>query len=551
MPIQTCVDCGNSPAADILPRISLSSERIQTLLSNNDGFADNEKRVLRDFVVDGELNLSVLDGRIALVESLLQDLKKAREELDIAVTERRKILHPVRSLPGDLLLEIFKHGSGIYDNPDDLFRSQWHSLDLSSAPWVYGHVSRRWRQTSINTPVLWTRFKITDWPMRSGHRSSQLQNLAFPALIAYLRRSNASPLVVYLDPTPSVMNVGNHQQLSQDNYSAISAILLPHSARWESLHLGPANCLDPRFLSGDTFPLLKSLTLKTRLSGFFIQSLIAPQLRSWRTTGNISVDTITTLSTIQSYSSSGARCSEILRTITLLPNLQRLSVCSIQDSHSTIMRGRSISLPIVRLDGLKELEIEPSANVEALSFFLDLISCRSLQSLSVQASGVSASTFRSFEERSNFRLKRWDFTSPAYSATSTIRHTESIETIVANVMSTEVPNPVISQLSVPNHSLNQVSNLYNSAIPCPRLRRLELHLKPAHDWVTLWNWDIVDQLYECIRSRIAAAASIGKANVTPLEIVIMAPDDLMEGLRRHRRLAELRLLGIRVETIGC
>ncbi|KAF5352237.1 hypothetical protein D9757_013792 [Collybiopsis confluens] len=481
----------------------------------------------------------------------------------------------MRSLPDDVLVEIFKHGSGIYDDPESLFRSRWHSLDVSSAPWVYGHVCQRWRETSNNTPVLWTRVKITDWPMKRTTRKSALktkkyqttqtlQNLGFPPLIAYLRRSKASPLLVYLDPTPSPSRRPVLQALSSDDVIAISAILLSHTGRLQSLYMGKIDMLDPELFTIDTFPSLQHLCTvggyQSEWTTDNIGSLMqkAPRLRSWRTIGYPIVNTTTALSSIQSYSCSEASWEELLKILQLIPNLRRLRIQLIGSEPAF---PPTIWTFATRLSHLKALEIE-RCSMESLSLFLNHIRCVSLESLHMGADEIDVSTIQSFEERSDFHLKHWEFITPPLSV-STLKNTALIETIVANDISTDIQNPILSELTVSNGSPPPTSSsddpTTSSSTPsilCPKLRRLELHLTPPQDLGTdLTNWDIVEQIYECVSSRVVAAAhatgsSNEDVNISPLEVLLMAPDALTQGIRCHQSLEKLRLLGLRVEIQG-
>ncbi|KIK54874.1 hypothetical protein GYMLUDRAFT_176624, partial [Collybiopsis luxurians FD-317 M1] len=149
-----CPKCGYSLTTEV-PRIPFRSSHFQTLLKTNQSLTEGEERNFKTFVRDGNSKLSALDARIALVKNLLEDLERVRGELDLALNEQKKLLHPMRSMPTDLLVEIFKHGSGLYDDPKELFRSDWHSLKLTLPPWVYGRVCRRWRDISVRTPILW------------------------------------------------------------------------------------------------------------------------------------------------------------------------------------------------------------------------------------------------------------------------------------------------------------------------------------------------------------------------------------------------------------
>ncbi|KAF5378636.1 hypothetical protein D9757_009520 [Collybiopsis confluens] len=565
-----CVQCGYRSAEEI-PRIPIGSERFQALRTSNDGLSVDEKRIFNEFVGDGRSKLPALDARIALVEKLLGDLKKAKNELETALTEQKELLHPMRSLPDDVLVEIFKHGSGIYNNPESLFRSRWHSLDVSSAPWMYGHVSRRWRETSINTPVLWTRVKITDWPMkldptlrlnrvtRRYETVQTSQNLGFPPLIAYLGRSKASPLLVYFNPAPS----SSIHYLSHDDFIGISAILLSHARRFQSLYMGQVNRLDPDLFTIDTFPSLQHLYTFDWTTEI-IDSLVkkVPSLRSWRTIGCPKVNTTTALSSIQSYSCSKASWEELLEILQLFPNLRRLRIQSIEPEPAF---PPTIWTFATRLSHLKELEIE-RCSMESLSLFLDNIRCVSLESLhvprAVGADEIDVSTIQSFEERSDFHLKHWEFITPPLSV-STLKNTALIETIVAKDISTDIQNPILSELTVSNGSPPPTSSSDDPttssstlSILCPKLRRLELHLTPPQDLGTdLTNWDIVEQIYECVSSRaVAAAHATGSSNedvnISPLEVLLMAPDALTQGIRCHPSLEKLRLLGLRVEIQG-
>ncbi|KAF5364549.1 hypothetical protein D9757_011812 [Collybiopsis confluens] len=412
-----CPQCGYSSVNDI-PRAPLSSKRFQKLLSTNECLTGEEKCIFNDFVEDGQSRLSDLDARIALVGNLLEGLKKAKEELETALTERKKILHPMRSIPEELLLEIFKRGLGINDDPEDLFRSEWHSLDLSSAPWVYGHVSRRWRVLSMNSPVLWTRIKVSKWPARRrkdafGRSQVSLQTSVCSPLVAYLARSRSSPVAVHLNLPAFFANRGGGEAPRSEEYTAISSILLSHAWRWRSLHLVKSDSLHPldsTLFSIDTFPSLTNLTTEGINYGMSFSNLVAPQLRSWETIGKPSASfPVAALSAIQYYSSSEAPGSDLLQVVALLPNIRTLCVQSLKPFLHTAWS--SILVPTL-LIGLTKLEIKPSASA-SLQSFLNNISCPSLQSLCMgTCDSLLSTTIQSFEMRSRFHLKYWGFTSP-------------------------------------------------------------------------------------------------------------------------------------------
>ncbi|KAF5385539.1 hypothetical protein D9757_006722 [Collybiopsis confluens] len=593
MSVSQCVQCGYCAGKD-MPRIPLGSKRFQTLRTTNECLTDDEKRIFDDFTADGQSELAALDARITRVHKLLQDLKKGREELNAALTERQIILHPMRSLPDSLLVEVFKHGSGIYDDPEDLFRSEWHSLDVSSAPWVFGHVCRRWREMSINTAMLWTRVKITHLSVedsgvkvvpvekpvkkspKSKNKSARTGLLSpprgFPVLRTtfYIGRSGASPLQIYLDPIFSesqTPELGDQAQ-RRDDYKAIAPILLSQSWRWQSLHLRQADCLGTSFFYTNIFQLPSLKNLTTNGSHSKSATLIAPQLRSWTAMGESWRDDITIRSKIWEFSGFQLRYDVVLGILRRRHDVQRLRVQGLLDRDEPMPESLAPRLPLttVLLNGLQELEIKPPAT-DGLSPFLELISCPSPQSLYVGTSELSGTTIRSFEQRSNFSLKHWEFNSLSFSVTGTLRNTGSIETIVARDVSTVFQNLILSELTVsaPSPTQNPSSDETTSSsdsspsplpIPCPNLRRLELHLGPPQDLPARYlNWDIVEQAYECVKSRMVAAtqateSSSDKIIPSPLEVLFTAPDTQAENIRHHQRLAELRSCGLRVEIIG-
>ncbi|KAF9027703.1 hypothetical protein BDZ89DRAFT_792506 [Hymenopellis radicata] len=101
------------------------------------------------------------------IQFLQSQLIKAQETLSalIAVTSRKNaaakiILHPMRSLPQDILLEIFLSCAPTVDHHN----GEWHklhgarldSLSPLNHPWNISHVSRRWRDITLSLPRLWS-----------------------------------------------------------------------------------------------------------------------------------------------------------------------------------------------------------------------------------------------------------------------------------------------------------------------------------------------------------------------------------------------------------
>ncbi|KAK0187057.1 hypothetical protein F5146DRAFT_894794, partial [Armillaria mellea] len=76
----------------------------------------------------------------SILEVLSADEIMAQDE----VQKQYSLLSPIRCLPAELLLHIFRFiPTG--GNPGDITRS----------PWILGHICSYWRVISVNYPSLW------------------------------------------------------------------------------------------------------------------------------------------------------------------------------------------------------------------------------------------------------------------------------------------------------------------------------------------------------------------------------------------------------------
>ncbi|KAK0460410.1 uncharacterized protein EV420DRAFT_1216134, partial [Desarmillaria tabescens] len=92
--------------------------------------------------------------RTSLVFHILQQLLRERSEAADNLTIAKKILHPIRRLPTDVLRETFL---ACVESPVQCLFSNFivDSMDLLQGPWAVSHVCRRWRDIAINTARLW------------------------------------------------------------------------------------------------------------------------------------------------------------------------------------------------------------------------------------------------------------------------------------------------------------------------------------------------------------------------------------------------------------
>ncbi|KAJ3898677.1 hypothetical protein F5879DRAFT_979767 [Lentinula edodes] len=547
----SCPQCGYSSDRAPLP-IPLHSTRVNNLLHTNDSPTEDEQKTLETFLGHGKSELQYLKARIVSVKVLLEELERAKALLAKAVSEHETVLNPMRRMPDDLLVEIFLHGAGLYIDPGDYFPSARHSLDLNSPPWTYSRVCRRWRGTAMRTPLLWTRVKIeADYLVSLRHSQITQQNVwnshpsqsplpfGLSLLSGYLSRSAALPLAIYLD-MPSYRS---------DNYAySISALVASHSQRWESLFLGRVQSFDSNnmVLSEDSFPLLRRLQVKL-LEVLPLVDIPAPRLKSYSIVGSGGLG-----SSITEAKLSTKLCSQItdclisnisykvaLRVCEHLPNLCRLVL--VQDLPLAFDPNSEDQIKV--LPRLKELFVEQS-NHPVFSYVTAVcksITCPALTSLSIRVFHIDPllkSTIKEFEKRSAFNLEclvinAW---TDIY---EDIQSTMTLKSLAVSELSYHRANNIFCKLK-PLESA--------TITPFPVLHQLKLHL-----WrmpIPGGSYDLMENLYHCVLSRLSTANSSNHNNLSPHEVFITAPEKEARKMLDHPQLGTLRSLGMKIDIIA-
>ncbi|KAJ4492905.1 hypothetical protein C8J55DRAFT_217821 [Lentinula edodes] len=544
----SCPKCGYSSDRAHLP-IPLHSTCVDNLLHTNDSPTEDEQKTMETSLGHGKSELKHLKARIVSVKVLLEELERAKALLAKAVSEHETVLNPMRRMPDDLLVEIFLHGTGLYIDPGDYFPSARHSLDLNSPPWTYSRVCRRWRGTAMRTPLLWTRVKIeADHLVSLRHSQITRQNVRnkYPSplpfgrlslLSGYLSRSAALPLAIYLD-MPSYRS---------DNYAySISALIASHSQRWESLFLGRVQSFDSNnmVLSEDSFPLLRRLQVKL-LEVLPLVDIPAPSLKSYSIVGSGGLG-----SSITEAKLSTKLCSQItdclisnisykvaLRVCEHLPNLCRLVV--VQDLPPDFDPNSEDQIKV--LPRLKELLVEQLndpvySNVPA---FFESITCPALTSLSIRVSQFDPllkSTIEEFEKRSAFNLERLVINAWT-DIYKDIQSTMTLKSLAVTELSYHNVNDIFCKLK-PLES--------TTTTPFPVLHQLKLHL-----WrIPGGSYDLMENLYHCVLSRLSTANYSNHNNLSPLEVFIIAPEKEARKMLDHPRLGTLRSLGMKIDIIA-
>ncbi|KAF9032485.1 hypothetical protein BDZ89DRAFT_1063388 [Hymenopellis radicata] len=216
----------------------LCTARIEELLRQNDPPLDVELPDCHKTVEDARATLEDLDAQIFQAQQLLSNLLSARQRAQSHFEDAKSLLHPMRSIPGDLLAEIFGYCVGYHgvDDPD--------ALDPRAAPWLLTRVSRRWRELAVNLPQLWI-YLWLDFDKHIGcipdHRCAYRIGL-------FTERSKGLPMSVYL---------GGDGDLK--HYSVLPALEVS-IPRWQYLQVDlPRSTLQR--LSGNNFSMLEAIYL--------------------------------------------------------------------------------------------------------------------------------------------------------------------------------------------------------------------------------------------------------------------------------------------------
>ncbi|KAF9006869.1 hypothetical protein BDZ89DRAFT_965795, partial [Hymenopellis radicata] len=128
------------------------TDRVEELLRQNHPPLDVELPAFCEVVETTPAALEALDLKIAQARELLENLLSARQHAQSHFEDAKALLHPMRSIPNELLAKIFSHCIVKAHNHEDFL----DALDPRAAPWLLSGVCRHWRNLAISLPHLWT-----------------------------------------------------------------------------------------------------------------------------------------------------------------------------------------------------------------------------------------------------------------------------------------------------------------------------------------------------------------------------------------------------------
>ncbi|KAL0572452.1 hypothetical protein V5O48_009521, partial [Marasmius crinis-equi] len=137
----------------------------------------HETTVLRREYVEVSKSAAFIDWEIIRLRasSSTSTLAVQRAALDVSLEKYKAMLSPVRRLPNEISVHIFrlcadqrdtfrwfKDGWNYQEGWEATDHTEFHSssLDTTKSPWVLGYVCHRWRQITLSTPDLWNSVEV-------------------------------------------------------------------------------------------------------------------------------------------------------------------------------------------------------------------------------------------------------------------------------------------------------------------------------------------------------------------------------------------------------
>ncbi|KAK0448491.1 hypothetical protein EV421DRAFT_1900208 [Armillaria borealis] len=193
-------------------------------------------------------------NRISLARRELDALRQERKHIHEAIIERRRLLHPTRRLPTEILLRIFRSTIEFpISRSITMWNDHWDFHPTENTPWSIERVCKLWRTVALSFPELWSSINIIINDDSFGDDS--YDNTYIRRLVIQLHRSKNYPLEL------SVWNDDGYSHFTKFP-PALTAILYSFSTRVECLHLYLTSemfCALPSLHL--SFPSLKSLCL--------------------------------------------------------------------------------------------------------------------------------------------------------------------------------------------------------------------------------------------------------------------------------------------------
>ncbi|CAA7263646.1 unnamed protein product [Cyclocybe aegerita] len=199
---------------------------------------------VQESIDEVELAISAVDAERLRVHAALAELEGRRDQLEVTLATHQSIVAPIRSLPQEILREIFRFACA-----GRIVQWPFHPTE-TSLPWFLGRVCSYWRTTFLSVQGLWANIDLI-FNMKSPPKNMG-KVLSFLGTV--LERSGEELLTVSVTADGAGVD-------------RILVALLYHSRRWADLSLHVERLFEhypPLFsLAKNSLPNLRRLHLST------------------------------------------------------------------------------------------------------------------------------------------------------------------------------------------------------------------------------------------------------------------------------------------------
>ncbi|KAJ3769538.1 hypothetical protein FB446DRAFT_747593 [Lentinula raphanica] len=539
----SCPQCGYFLQHNTPPALPCGTSRIEQLLSANEYPDEKEEIAFRSYIANAPCVNSHLDHRIASVEAELLKLRANKKSLASVIPKYQQALNPVKRLPVEILKLIFEDGSGYHIPAEEYFHSISDSLDVQLPLLVYRRVCRSWRNlVDLGMPKLWTRIKL--------QLNKPLPTHAHSLLSLYLHRSQGRLLAICLN-TPRSNSMDFATGIFVGNFFKGS------SSRWKSLYLRGGSGLDTVLAMPEySYEHLESVHIRRidMLSVSFYHCQL-PKLTTWTSIwdGPAIAFSPSPFFMITNYTISGVWNNSAINIVQHLHFLRTLSIQNFVPGALSVSEVKDINLPVLEELYIRE-DSDDNRNDAAIAAVLDSMTCPALTTLSLFTSGQLVEPFQQFEERSDFKLKRFAGSEHTGVFVEALRNCDALERIdIEGTYTTRATKAVLAQLYIPFQSAaissanthfplsspSPTPSLATPKVTFPNLRQLQFRLG---DLFFVENF--LDRAYSSLYARLFSK------NIIPLELAITTADEQAQKILHSPQMKKFAALGVTLKIMG-
>ncbi|PBK70720.1 hypothetical protein ARMSODRAFT_1033585 [Armillaria solidipes] len=215
----SCITCSNCGFVNFLP--PEPQPQILKTIQSSEGLVSHflrGSRPLLDSVMKDEI--AKLVQLRSLYDAQLQEIQLRQYPVLKALENRRSIYAPIRSLPRDILIEIFHFvcHSWLQTKRGYRLKLKNHSLSMLGPLWDLGRVCGLWRNTLHTSPASWAQDILVKAPF-SKHAHEIWQ--------AYVNRTGEHPLSIHI--------IYTSDRSTRDD--EIMSLLVQSCSSWKNLRL--------------------------------------------------------------------------------------------------------------------------------------------------------------------------------------------------------------------------------------------------------------------------------------------------------------------------